>query len=248
MKIKNAELMENIGKIVFYNNGKKVEVQNHQADSTVYKMDDKNVMVTDYMNKVLSMDAGAEFKRALKENLNRKDNFYMSYLPDYSSYKKIALYVYADFEITEVIDHIWDRETAYINAVTINLPFIYEETTREELPYKPDFQLPKGAAWYKKHGYNGNNTYMTIKLEKDDFSYKRRKKQGLPTEYIVHLTKKEVVKESHTFKVGPYTRITYTEEFQKAIDFADEFTKIVGDKISRYDVEKLLKVYNITKK
>lgn len=249
IKIKNAETLGTLGKVVFYNNGNKIEIESYQLDGDVFEVKESKISKV-MLKKMTSLDPGSEFKRAVKENLNRKDNYYMTYSEQYYKGKKVALYINAAFEVEEVIDRQDEKETCYIKAVHVSLPFEYEETTREELPYNPDFKLPEGADWYRFGENNGYDTYKIIELDAEEFGYKRRTDKGLPTKYINHLTTETVKHDYHIFRVGPYTKIEYSETRTKARELAEDISKILytGKEISMYEMERILEKYDITKK
>ena len=248
LNVKNYEMDYNVGKIVFYNNGKKIEVSTSSYIQEVYSLEN-GCFTRNWMEKLISINPGQEFKRAIKENLNRKDCYYMTYSEKYSSVKKTALYIFAEFEVSEAIDHIWENETAYINAVRVKIPAEYEITISEKLQYDPEFKLPEGARWYSTYDKNNNdNTYKVVDLTESKFAGYHEKK-GNPLKYINHLTRRIEEKEEILLKVGPYTRIEYSEKRKNADKIADKFNDILGgSNFSHYQIEKLLEHFNITEK
>ena len=248
IKMNNYLMDYNVGKIVFYKDDKKVEVEHGSYFQDVYSLEN-NVFKRNFMEKLISINPGQNFKRAIKENLNRKDCYYMTYSEKYCSYKKTALYIYADFEVKEVIDHVWENETAYINAVTVSLPAEYEITEREEIPYDPSFKLPEGARWYSDNiRDNHNNTYKIVDLTDSPLKNAHLKK-GRKLKYIVHFTTKIEKREKMLFRVGPYTRMEYSEKKKNADKIADKFNEILNtSNFNHYQIEKLLEHFNITEK
>ena len=238
IKINNTK-WEDLGKIVFYKNGTKIEMQ-HDFNNVCHI--ENGIIKSSYLEKILNIDTGSSFKRAIKENLNRKDNYYLTYFPAYSSYKHTALYIYCDFEVSEAIDHIWERETAYINAVKVDLDFEVDVIEREILPYDPDFRLPEGAKWHKT--FNGDTSYDNSYSVVEDGG--RFHKDG---KYILHFTRKTEKRTSNIFKVGPYTRIEYSEKYKKLRSLSEEIENITGlTNITTTMIEKILSKYDLVKK
>lgn len=249
LNITNWGNCNEVGKIVFYNNGEKIEVSTSSYMTEVYEVVEENTLKRVYNETLKNICCSKEFKRAIKENLNRKDNYYMTYKPDYSYDKKTALYIYCNFKVKEVISDKWKDQTNYINFVTVNIPGIFEVVEREELPYDPEFRLPDGAKWHKTYnGYSYNNTYSVVELNPDNPLHKRRLDAGQPEKYIVHFTTKEVAKNEVSFKVGPYTRIEYSEKKIREMELSKELSEITGINIGYYAIEKILAKYDLVKK
>lgn len=176
-------------------------------------------------NRIMGFNLKNEVKKANKLNLNRKDNFKIVERLEYSyPERQEVLYIHADEVNVELIGEIislkTEDQTSYINAF--------------KLDFKEGFTVEKWNARELPSGY-------IFQSEKEKRSYFTSGKKSFVRDYYTE-TKNEM------FVTGDYiTRTEYSDFRQNARNLENEFESM-GVKISSYDLEKILKTYNIIKK
>jgi len=187
---------------------------------------------TSYPDRITNFNLKNEIKRANKLNLNRKDNFHIvEEIPYHYPSRASVLYVYADEinveSLGEMKAMVTTDETNYIDTykLTFNSGYSYTEMDYREVPedYKFANNKEKNNFVEVDRGVNAGKYFI------------REYKEVSANECIV---------------TGDYYTKTEISDFrQNAKDLEEEFKKILPhSSLSFYDIERLLKVYNITKK
>lgn len=127
-----------------------------------------------------------------------------------------------------------DNETDYKNVYKLTGNFSIEHKRHEILPF--DYVIPQGN---KRTGRDETGYY------------ERRLKYGTEESIVAHSWNEYADGVTEIcLAPGPYSRIEYTEKKKLEQKLAEEFNEVLGSSshISAYQIERLLKVFNITKK
>ena len=127
-----------------------------------------------------------------------------------------------------------DNETDYKNVYKLTGSFSVEHERHEILP--GDYVIPQGN---KRTGRDETGYY------------ERRLKHGTEEPIVVHRWNEYADGVTEIYLApGPYSRIEYTEKRKLEQKLAEEFNEVLGSSshISVYQIERLLKAFNITKK
>ena len=136
MKIKNYNL-DDVTKIVIYGNGKKL----YEIDSNSFKpckiiansKGEDKIEEFSYWYKISDIKFNGEITNARKENLNRSDNYFLSYKREYWQNKGIALYIHESEISVKSLGNILametDEEKNYLAAFSF-LPLAMKQTAQ----------------------------------------------------------------------------------------------------------------------
>ena len=243
IKINNVECnIENLQRIVVYGDGV-ILYDNKEGYIEEYTIKDERLNSM-YPGKLNTLYLNNEIKRAIKENLNRKDNYILKYKNDYSFNSGYALYIHKD-EIN--VEYLGEKiamqsktETNYLHAYkfTFVAGAVRDVYNYERFEYKKDFMLPEGARWSSCMGTEAHPCY-------DSYNNRATGEKGI----IKRWATTETIKETITTKRG-YSKTIYTEEEKQR----REYVKFINEKrcfykdISSYELEKLQQYFNITLK
>lgn len=211
---------------------------------------------------IVSFNLSSAPKNARKVNLNRNDNFLVKYDAGvYIKERKTALYIHASEVSVEnfgefvSVEH--DGEKDFLNAY--KLVFNHGARVRvlrvEKLSVPGSWTIPEeerkaGAHWYSFLG-DHNNSYETVNAEELKRINARRRALGLPEEnYNLRHWFFEFQDVNENYYASDF--LTRIEKDSARVDrekIAAALNTALGhDKLSHYDVDKLLKVVNITLK
>lgn len=187
---------------------------------------------TIYNGRITNFNLKKEIKRANKLNLNRKDNFYIvEKIPYHYPPRASVLYIHADEINVESLGDkkafITEDETNYIDTykLTFNSGFNYAEMDYRE--------VPEG---YKFANNDEKNNYVEVE-------------RGVNAGKKFIREYKEIVANECLVTGDYYTRTEISDFRQAAKELEEEFKKVLPhSNMSFYDIERLMKVYNITKK
>ena len=249
MKIKtlsNGYITESrYNKIIIYGNGEKLLTidgsikESRTKDgkiSTVYDGTPEQITLTN------------EIKNARKENLNRTDNYTLSYTGAYYD-SGTALYIHCSEIMVEprgeYVSSVIAGETNYKNAYLLRFvnPVIMERLRVERIEGATEiFKLPEGARFGSGYGTMEHPVYdlidRTIFTDRENtpFIVKRWREPETITEILIESSR--------------YTRIEKDAERverEKIADIMNE-KKIFYKDVSHYEIEKLLQYFNVTLK
>ena len=263
MKIYNVngleEMTADIGKIVIYGHGVKLyETDNGQFEQCSIKANDNgiNKVSSIYGGEVYAITLEKPIKRANKENLNRNDNYTLTYSPDYCRWeKRKALYIHeSEINVTDlglVLAFETEEEKQYLQTVKLCFKYPITVTTlhAEKIPCSGDWKIPDKGRWGSGYGTEETPCYDTYDTTESAFA----KRHNIPAE-------KGVIKRWKTLDVIENARIICTERYYRKTEYSPErerknaIAKALNDSkqfstsFSHYDIDKLEKVLNITLK
>lgn len=221
---------------------------------------DDGTVHTSYGDTITSFNLSSAPKNARKVNLNRTDNYIVKYQCEYWPEKKTALYVHAsevDFvNLGEFVACAHDGEKDYL--FKYSLAFKHGATARvvccDRLKvagdWTPESEHAAGAHWKKGLG-DFNNSYDTVSADDLGRINAGRVARGLPElDYnLVHWYYVERALDVNYYTSEGYHKIEKDAARADREKIAAAFNKALnGDKLSHYDIDKLLTVANITLK
>ena len=148
-------------KLVIYGNG--VKLFERETDLDAYDMHPNKTgemqLFSRYHAGPIGIVLHGDVKNARKENLNRTDNFTLSYTPDYLKWeKRQALYIHVSEigvdDLGDVLSMETEEEKNYLHAVRLhfNGATTYQRYHVEKIPVAKDWRLPDGARWSDCYG------------------------------------------------------------------------------------------------
>ena len=217
---------------------------------------------TDYFDHLTAFCLSTEPKNARKINLNRTDNFFIKYACEWwPAEKKTALYVHVSEVNVEnlgefvAMEHNGEKDYLYGYKLTFNhgARAAFAHVKRMCVPGSwtiPEEEKKAGAHWSSGLG-DYNNSYEVITDAEIERRAEISKKLGRPVEKynLVHrfITFEDVGTNYYTSEV--YHKIEKDDARSEREKIAAALNAAIGsDKFSHYDVDKLLKVVNITLK
>ena len=256
MKIYNVngleEMTADIGKIVIYGHGVKLyETDNGQFEQCNLKTNDNgiNKVSSIYGGEVYAITLEKPIKRANKENLNRNDNYTLTYSPDYAKWdKRKALYIHeSEIAVTDcglVLAFETEEEKQYLQTVKLCFKYPITVTTlhAEKIPCSGDWKIPDNGKWASGYGTPEIPCYDTYDCSKS---------------IINPGTDKGVIKRWKTLDVVENARIFCTERYYRKTEYSPERerknavakklneSKLFSTSFSHFDVDKLEKVLNV---
>lgn len=233
MKINNCTIDDYAG-IKFYNKDGVVLSLNLNQYSTALTDDKGNTLKGNLVS--LFTDKGMPARCSSKAIFTKDKMFIMRERTEYSFEKSIWLYVPESVVKVEFLGEFVVRqdknETCYKEVYKLTGSMEKETRVIEILP--GDHPIPGG-------GLQG----------RDDKGFYEKHKTFIGDETKVFFTHydKENVSEIY-LAPGPYSKIVYTDEKLQRDNLADKMNEVLGrnSHISHYDIEKLLKVFDIKEK
>lgn len=250
---------EQFSKLVIYGGGE-VLLEKTRDIKKIGTFDGGKVK-TDYFDHLTTFNLSMEPKNARKINLNRTDNFFIKYACKWWPEKKIALYVHVSEvnveNLGEFVDMEHDGEKDYLYGykVTFNhgARAVFVHTKKLCVPGSwtiPEEEKKAGAHWSRGLG-DYNNSYKVITAEEIEPRNAFLEKVGRPAEkynLIHHFLTFEDVDTNYYTSEG-FHKIEKDSARDDREKIAAALNNALGSgKFSHYDVEKLLKVVNITLK
>lgn len=235
----------NIRKIIIYGNGEKL----YTAESGYFEeCKTKNGKIsTVYHGQPIAFTLGSEPKKARKENLNRKDNYFVVYHGDYSWENGLTLYIH-ESEISvsfagEYIAFDTNGETNYKNAVMLHFTHgaTMERLKMEKVPEADkDFTPPEGCKWSDGYSRNpGKPNYDII------HPHAWSDEPGEPV--VVKRWRENEIVFDLLVQCQGYSRTEKTPDRlhrEKLAAIMNE-NNIFRNHVSHYDIEKLLQYFDI---
>lgn len=240
---------DGIGKVVIYGNGK------------IYFQKTRDFKKVSNIGDIVSVNI-SEPKQARKENLSRKDNYYLNYTDEHSYYykeRKTALYIHvsevsvSDPEERVSIEH--DGEKDFLTYWKLNFKngCTVKKLNCEKMLVPGTWTIPEdekanGAHW--KHGLGDhNNSYDTISEDEWKHNSLFAKKHGRELEKynLVHwFYTYETISEIE-FASDFYTRIEKDDSRKERETLAAALNSVLGknSSFSHYDIAKLEKYFDI---
>lgn len=246
MKITNintGEIFErtDILKVIVYGRGK-ILFDGKDRKIEEYHMTEKGIFTNKYMGDVTNIFLSELPKRAIKENLNRKDNYYRTEKGRYSFESGLVVYIHESeikseytgeklcFETNDQKCYCDSYKLEFIHGYTVNRPHW------EKIDAAPGWKIPDGGKWGSGFGTKENPVYDTTTHWKTKETHVVKRWIEVETCYTLDT------------KSGPYTRIEYSVERIENQKIADAVNaaKCFSREISSYDIERLKKICNIS--
>ena len=166
----NTLPLAHVAKIVIYGNGLKLFERESDLDAYTIKpnANGENKLHSLYRAAPVEITLTGEVKTARKENLSRKDNYTLTYTPEYINWeRRTALYIHvSEIEVTDLGDVLsmeTDEEKNYLHAVKLrfNGPTTYQRTHIERIPAGKNWKIPDGGRWSDAYGTEDRPCYDT---------------------------------------------------------------------------------------
>lgn len=235
----------NVKQINIYENGKILfQIEDHTFSE--YTTDHNGVFSSTYDGKPTAVILEKEPVRAIKENLNRKDNYYKKYSAGpYSWQNGIALYIHgSEIAVTddgEKLAFQSKEEKNYIRAYTLQFKHgvIMNRHKIERVEnVGPDWTLPTGARWSDTYGTKEHPHYKS-------FDNRVTGEFGI----LKRWTEPETIYTLQT-AIGPYCRTEYSTGRTKAKEIAKYLNenKVFYKDVSFYEIENLMKHFDLKRR
>lgn len=254
MTINKTYSIGNVSKIVIYGHGEKLcEVSAFvPCKIKVNSNGEETICESKYDYTVENVQLEHEPVAARKENLNRKDNYLLSYQREYSWQDRgLALYIHESEIGVETLGDILtlenDEERCFLLA--FKLTFKHAVTITEskvERIYCEDtdgFEIPKGCVWSKGYGTKEHPCYDTFDCSESLIAIKK----GINGKGIIKRWKESSEHENFSMIIVQhgYSKIEYSEERIRKDNLAKAMneSKLFHKEYSHYDIDKLEKLF-----
>lgn len=203
----------------------------------------------DYFGKCSSINLSHLPKRAIKENLNRKDHYYRSHENRWE--KGVWLYLHAsDIRVEDLGEKLTfenDEQRCYFHAYALTFIHGYNMIRHhiEDVPGADGkWTPPEGGKWHDGYGPSEDRAYYDI-ITPTRFN-------GIPqgeTRVVKRWITRETCCRMET-KSGPYSRIEYSKEEldRKALCKIINDAKVFSREIGTYELKRLQALCNISLK
>lgn len=237
-----------ITKIVIYGNGAKLYETNNGYFEEI-KVDKNNKIQTVYDGRPVEITLTAEPKNARKENLNRKDNYLLSYRGKYSWQSGTALYIHdSEIAVENAGEHIAFQncgETNYKNTVTLKFktPARMDRRKIETVENAgSDFTPPEGCRWSNDYSRNPETPNYDV-IHRGYFS------DDDETRVVKRWIEIELVSEILVSADGySHTEKDSAREYRETLAKSINEKKVFHKEVSHYEIENLLKYFDVTPK
>lgn len=238
-----------VGKIVIYGNGK-IYYTDERAELKIYAIQQNryghDALTDTFGRKLVSVRLRQEPKRALKENLNRTDNYFLRYERKYWPEISKALYIHISEidaqPLGDVIALENDDERSYLAAA--RLRFLngadFEILHYDRIPYDPDFQIPEPDGRWSEHQIGTKDAPCYHIVDRSKAIIRKREEK-----FIVRCWAETISEENAETICAQayYTKTEYSPERQRKEQIAEALNAAFGrNKFSLYDIDKLEKV------
>lgn len=245
LKAVNAE----VEKIVIYGNGKKLFERELCLETYTIKENDNREakLQSVYRGEPVSVTLASEVKTARKENLDRKDNYILSYTPEHFKWeRRAALYIHvSEIDVTDlgnVLAMETKEEKNYLHAVVLhfNNPVTFQRLHAEYIQCDGSWKIPDNGRWSNAYGTPETPCYDTYDFSDSPFEKSRKRGKGVIKRYVTFETIErgaEIVTAERY-----YTKTVYSDERKRKNAIADKLNAsgiYDRDKWSHYDIEKL---------
>jgi hypothetical protein len=238
---------ETFSRLVVYDNGKILFEKGR--DLTKVSTFENGRLSEAYLSKIEYINL-PEVKNARKENLFRKDCYFLKYTdPVFTWERKQALYIHVsciEFEdLGEHVANVIEGETNYLHYYRLHFPdgFRYRKRNIEHLNVPEDWELPKGASWTA-----GPNCYRSATPQSVENRKKVCEKFGRPFEpfNMIHEWTSEQEDFDNVYASDYYTRQEKDSAREDRERIANAINEALGRyTVSHYDVAKLLEKLTI---
>lgn len=239
------------GKIVIYGHGVKLfERDDLQAFEMRKQGNGAETLSEVYRGSPIAITLAGEIKRAIKENLNRKDNYTLTYSVDYlPRERRQALYIHeseiAVDDLGELLAMETPDEKCYLHAVRLRFfhPVTVEQLHIEQIQCGNDWTIPDNGRWGDGFGTEERPTYGLYDYTDSSVERLRAKGKGVIKRWISN-ERRESGDILSAFRT--YSRIEYSEDRKRRVRIAEKLKAGGLRDFSYYDVEKLEKALGVT--
>lgn len=247
---------------VNYNEFKEIRI--FKDGKIIFAADNQKLQNLGNLKDVINYDFPIDnIRNARKENLTKKDIYFLSEKSDYFlTSKRTVLYVHSDFisvkNLGEFVAFEHDGEKDYKEKFELNFKNVVltiREVNCEKMLVDKHWKIPedevkKGAHW-KNHLGDYNNSYDVVEL--NELQKKRFEKRGIDTNYnLIHWTISEYETKNYiaTYESKTYTRIEKDDSREQREKLAQLINECLGSNshLSHYDIARLQEKFNITVK
>lgn len=255
IKVNGIEQPANIRRIVIYNNGEKLFTRD-EGQLTAYeqiKNNYGNMMLHEiYGGEPVEINLKNEIKNARIENLNRKDNYFINFSPDYdrhSIYK--ALYINANEISVENAGDMLAAETKdeknYLKAakLTFHCPVKFNRYHIEHIQADDHWKIPDNGKWGEYYGKENAPCYYPYDYTDSPFEKSRKMGKGVIKRWFTTETIENGAEILATERY--YTKTEYSEDRKRRMQVADflKEKRVFYRDVSHYELEKLESVLKI---
>ena len=250
-----------VNKVILYGNGKKL-FEDERGRLERYEMkpnkSGENKLNSVYNGGPEAVYLVGEVKRAIRENLSRKDNYTMKYYPKYSGGRaETALYIheselnsFEDLGLVLAFEN--DGEKQYLKAARFAFKIApkFQKLHSERIPLADgeNWTIPAGGRWGSGYGTEAAPVYDTYDNTKSLFA---KRNNAAP--------ENGVIKRWYTYEnaAAPmicaeayYRKTEYSPERERKMALAEAInaTGAFREKLSHYDISKLEQYFTITPK
>ena len=181
-----------VAKIVIYGHGVKLFERELSMEAYEIKQNKngEDKLCELYHAAPIAVTLHGEVKTARKENLNRKDNYTLTYSPEYLKWeRRTCLYIHeSEIAVTDLGD-VLSMETAeeknYLHAVKLhfNGETTYQRFHAEFMQVGDDWKIPDGGRWSNSYGTPERPCYDTYDFTNSPFEKSRAKGKGVVKRY-----------------------------------------------------------------
>lgn len=205
-----------------------------------------------YDGRINAVTLSIEPKRAVKENLNRADNYLLKYIGEYAFQSGHVLYIHeSEISVTDEGKKLateFNGEKNYLHAYTLH--FTHGVTmTRckyEKIQCGGDWTIPEGKSWQWGSGFGRDYDHAQVDTyDTSDSAFARAKGYEPEKGVIIRWLEPETVYDVKTARQY-YCRTEYDDARKERNELARIISKALNKDFSHYDVEKLLTVLNIS--
>lgn len=238
--------LRDVDKLIVYGNGKKYLEKTRDFAKVGVILNDK--YHNPYGDTITEINLAQEPKNARKENLNRTDNYYLTFKDEiFRNERKTAVYIHVSevevddlgefvaFEANGEKDYLYLYKVTFRNGATAK--FYRAEHMKVDKGWKiPEEEFAAGARW--------SNTYNTNAPTYDTLSERAERKTGcnLIKRYVEFGT----ITENYYTSEG-YHKTEKDDDRKNREEIAALMNKVLGQhKVSHYDVADLQKYFDIT--
>lgn len=247
----NNICLDNVGKYVIYGNGKKL----CELEKLVpYKMHEnrfgnQQIEEMHYNYSIEKFTLVNGIKQARKENLNRKDNYFLTYDEKYWCGKSLALYIHESEIGVEKLGDILAMETEeeknYLASFRLNFknPVNIKSYHVERIFCDGSWTIPDGGKWSTTYGTVNCPHYDTFDSNNSLFC----KRHGIKESGVIKRWTEDETHETFSMLTTEryYTKREYSEERLRKDALADALnnSKLFSNTFSHYDIDKFEKVF-----
>lgn len=243
--------LDNVEKFVIYGSGKKLcEIERFVPyRQKKNRFDHLEVVENRYEYDIKDITLKNGIKNARKENLDRKDNYFLPYTEKYwTNAKYYTLYIHeSEISVNDCGDLLameTEEEKNYLHGFMLSFNNPVEIVTYhcERLFVEKNWSIPDNGIWGDGYGTKDRPCYDTFDTAKSLFCMKN----GIKESGVFKRWKETETRETLSMLTTAryYTKREFSEERKRKVAIAEALnnSKLFRDTFSYYDIEKLEKV------